>query len=110
MAIGATAPFIASLMRSSFPHRLTVFRVWNGLGILDLVNAVTLGILYSRSSVGILAGTTTTALMSEFPRNLIPTFLVPLFVIIHIVALDRSREVQAAGEGTPSRPVGASMS
>ena len=95
-AIGVTAPLIAYLMRSNYRHKQDVFIIWNVLGILDLVVAVTMGILNSQSSFGILAGSTTTALMSVFPRNLIPTFLVPLFVFLHIVALGRNKEHRVA--------------
>jgi hypothetical protein len=95
MAIGATAPLIFSLINSNNSLKRPIFIAWNLLGITDLLVAVTLGILNSATSFGILAGSTTTALMSEFPRNVIPTFLVPLFIIVHMVALDKRREVQA---------------
>jgi len=97
IAIGVTAPLVAYLIRSNSPHKQAVYVAWNVLGIIDLVLAVTLGILHSQSTFGILAGGTTTALMSVFPRNLVPTFLVPLFVILHIAALSRFREVQQTG-------------
>jgi hypothetical protein len=94
IAIGITAPLIALLIRSQYAHKRDVFVVWNVLGIADLVLAVTTGILHSQSSFGLLASHPTTELMTVFPRNIIPTFLVPLFVIIHILALSRSAEVE----------------
>ena len=61
------------------------------LGMLDLVMAVTLGILASASPLGILAGEITTRAMGTFPLSLIPTFFVPLLMILHLIALGRVR-------------------
>ena len=66
-----------------------IFIVWNVLGSVDLVLAVTLGVLASRSPVGILAGDVTTRLMGQFPLSLIPTFFVPLLLILHLISLSR---------------------
>ena len=62
-----------------------------GVGMLDLVVAVSLGILVSPSRFGILAGTTTTAVVAIFPLSLIPTFLVPLSLILHLIGLSQLR-------------------
>ena len=78
-AIGITAPVVAWYWREPFPRR--TFIVWNLLGTLDLVLAVTLGVLSSATPVGVLAGDVTTRLMGQFPLSLIPTFFVPLFQI-----------------------------
>jgi hypothetical protein len=70
------------------------FVAWNILGIIDLVLAVTLGILHSVSTFGILAGNgPTTLLMTQFPRSLVPTFLVPIYILLHLLALARRNEV-----------------
>ncbi|MGH7254630.1 MAG: hypothetical protein ACREI3_02530, partial [Nitrospirales bacterium] len=61
----------------------------NVLGMLDLVMAVTLGILASASPLGVLAGEITTQVMGTFPLSLIPTFFVPLLIIFHLTALGR---------------------
>jgi len=99
IAIGATAPLIAWAIssRTVFPKRL--FLLWTVLGMLDLVMAITLGILSSATPLGIFAGETgtsgslTTRIMSQFPLSLIPTFFVPLLLILHIISLIRvSRE------------------
>jgi hypothetical protein len=85
-AIGATAPFVARALAK--PHASkSLFVWWNVLGIMDLVLAVTLGILSSASSVDILAGEVTTEVMGMFPLSLIPTFFVPLLILLHVVAL-----------------------
>jgi hypothetical protein len=59
---------------------------WNVLGLIDLLLALTLGLLYSNSIVGVLGpGTVTTQLMVTFPVNLIPMFFVPLFLLLHLL-------------------------
>jgi hypothetical protein len=89
IAIGATAPLVAWAISSkrSFPKE--IFVSWNVLGMLDLMMAVTLGILASASPLGILAGEITTQVMGTFPLSLIPTFFVPLLIIFHLIALGR---------------------
>jgi len=90
-AIGVTAPLIAWLVASRKTYLKKPFVVWNVLGLLDLVMAVTLGILASGRQVGILAGEVTTAVMGRFPLSLIPTFFVPLLAIFHLITLARVR-------------------
>ena len=71
---------------------------WNTFGLVDLVSAITMGVLYSNSALGVLAtGGVTTELMVTFPVSLIPTFLVPLFILMHLLTfakLARSRAVE----------------
>jgi hypothetical protein len=86
-AIGITAPLVAWYWKRPFPYK--TFTVWNVLGSLDLVMAVTLGVLASATPVGVLAGDVPTRLMGQFPLSLIPTFFVPLFLIVHLISLIR---------------------
>ena len=86
-AIGITAPVVAWYWKRPFPKR--TFIVWNVLGSLDLVDAMTLGVLASASPVGILASGVTTRLMGQFPLSLIPTFFVPLLLIFHLICFIR---------------------
>ena len=86
-AIGITAPVVAWYWKRPFPYR--TFVAWNVLGILDLVTAVSLGVLASATPVGALAGDVTTRLMGQFPLSLVPTFFVPLLLIVHLIALSR---------------------
>ncbi len=63
---------------------------WNTWGLLDLVLAITMGLLYSNSSLGVLSrGGVTTELMVTFPVSLIPTFFVPLFLLLHALTFKR---------------------
>lgn len=70
------------------------FVAWNIFGLVDLISAVTVGILYSQGTFGVLRTGVSTALMVTFPINLIPTFFVPLFMLLHILALKRRHEVR----------------
>ncbi len=91
IAIGVTAPLMAWALTS--PRRLfqRIFVCWNALGILDLVLAVTLGLLSSASPLGILAKGITTEPMGVWPLSMVPTFFVPVFIILHVIALGHVR-------------------
>lgn len=69
---------------------------WNVYGLIDLLSAISLGILYSPSSFGVLRTDISTGLMTRFPVSLIPTFFLPLFILFHMLALIRSRELAGA--------------
>jgi hypothetical protein len=72
----------------------TRFIAWNLFGLLDLVVAITLGILHSPGPAGLLTGAgATTSLMAELPRSIIPTFFVPLFMMLHLLGLSRRGEL-----------------
>jgi hypothetical protein len=96
IAIGVTAPWVAlALVQNPGFIKSRFFTVWNVLGILDLVVAVSMGAL-STGFVPALAGTLTTAAMSRLPLVLIPAYLVPLFVMLHIAALIQARRYAGA--------------
>ncbi|MCI0364341.1 MAG: hypothetical protein L0219_10690 [Phycisphaerales bacterium] len=87
VAIGVTAPLALSglLWRPEFARSPT-FALWNALGILDLVIAVSLGGL-SSGIVPSWTGDVTTAAMAQMPLVVIPAFFVPLFIMLHASAL-----------------------
>jgi hypothetical protein len=91
IAIGVTAPWVALALvhRPSFAAD-RLFVVWNLLGILDLVVAVSVGGLNSALASG-LAGEVTTGPMAQLPLVLIPAYLVPLFIMLHLAALFQAR-------------------
>lgn len=83
--IALTAPFVAILLAT--PARRGSFLVWQVLGIADLVNAVALGTL---ASVIDPHGISTSA-MTVLPLSMIPTFGVPLLLIVHIISIAQAR-------------------
>jgi hypothetical protein len=101
IAVGVTAPWVAlALVRRPGFATSPVFIGWNLFGILDLVVAVGTGGLHSALAS---AGEVTTAPMAELPLVLIPAYLVPLFVMLHLAALFQARR-QASSVVEVGRP------
>jgi hypothetical protein len=93
IAIGLTAPWVA--MKLAEPGHRKGFIIWNALGILDLVVAVTTGTTSRLVHPHGLAADAMTVL----PLSIVPTFLVPLFLIMHIIVIAQARrwpEAEAA--------------
>jgi hypothetical protein len=67
-----------------------VFVIWNLLGILDLVVAVSDAAITQSLATGS-AGQPTMAPMAVMPLVLIPGYLVPLFLMFHVIALFHAR-------------------
>ena len=95
IAIGVTAPWLlVVLMRHPSFAASRTFLIWNLLGILDLVVALTTGALGTILVAGADAGVTTGA-MAQMPLVLIPAFFVPLLFALHAAALLQARRVAA---------------
>ena len=89
IVIGVTAP-LAALKLANFNRRRS-FILWQILGILDLLTAVTVGTTarwISPNEVG-------TGLMTVLPLSLIPTFAVPLLMMLHIICIAQARQWMA---------------
>jgi hypothetical protein len=102
-AAGALA-LLPMLYRGTAPRGWLL--AWNAFGFVDLVSAITMGVLYSDGPLGVLSqGTVTTRIMVMFPVSLIPTFFVPLFILVHALVFRRIAETPAAAAegGTLSR-------
>ncbi|HZZ37757.1 MAG TPA: hypothetical protein VFE06_01420 [Acidobacteriaceae bacterium] len=98
MAIGLTAPLVALGLAS--PEHRGSFLIWQALGMLDLVMAVSLGTL---GSVIDPHGIPTSAMM-VLPLSMIPAFAVPLLLILHIACVAQAlrwRQRAAQPSGTP---------
>jgi hypothetical protein len=89
MFIGFTAPFVA--LRLTRPEHRSWFLAWQILGILDLVDAVALG---GAARFVEPHGLPTDA-MALLPLSVIPTFLVPLLLILHIISIAQARRWHA---------------
>jgi hypothetical protein len=61
--------------------------LWNLFGIADLMVALTTGFLTSPSAFQRFAFDNPNQLISMFPLVLVPTFLVPLAILLHIISL-----------------------
>jgi hypothetical protein len=94
MTIGATAAFVA--WKLAEPARRGSFIVWQMLGILDLITAVSLG---TTASLLVPQGPSMVA-MTVLPLSLIPTFLVPLFMMLHVICIAQARRWKAAAQAS----------
>ncbi len=97
ITIGLTAPLVGLLLARPKFRRSFIF--WQILGVLDLVAAVSLG-----AAVRLIDphGATTNA-MTVLPLSLIPTFAVPLFLILHFICIQQARrwkveEIRKSGQ------------
>lgn len=97
IAIGVTAPWVVlALIRRPRFAASQPFVVWNLLGVLDLVVALGTGVLGSGIAVG-LAGEVTTGPMAQLPLVLVPGYLVPFFIMLHLAALVQARRLATSG-------------
>jgi len=94
MAIGATATLVAWQLAT--PSHRNSFILWQALGITDLVAAVSLGTtarLLDPSGPSMVA-------MTVLPLSLVPTFLVPLFTIFHVICIAQAKAWKIASDNT----------
>lgn len=99
IATGLAAPLVAVGLATGTPVALRAFYWWTAFGIADLLVAVPLGILHSPSALGVLAGDgADLTAMAEFPMSLIPTFIVPAALVLHVISLANARS--ATGQVT----------
>jgi hypothetical protein len=93
MAIGVTAPWIVlGLIRQPSFATSRRFVMWNVMGIVDLVVAVSMGTICSGFLPG-LTGNVTSGPMAQLPLVLIPAYLVPFFIMLHFTALSQARQL-----------------
>ena len=90
IAVGVTAlPIALWAAREPDAARGAVL-VWNGLGLADLVVAVTLGALSAPGPIRLLFDDPSTALIGSLPWILIPCFLVPSLSFVHLIVFYRT--------------------
>ncbi len=93
MAIGVTAPWmVLRLIRQPSFAASRRYRIWNILGIVDFVVAVSMGTLCSGFIPGLTLNVTTSA-MAQLPLILIPAYMVPFFIMLHCTALFQARQL-----------------
>lgn len=85
--VGVLAMITAISYRDGGRGSTAWLRTWNLLGMADLAVAVTTGFLTSPSPVQLLALDRPNTLVTAFPLVLIPVFLVPLSVLLHLASL-----------------------
>lgn len=95
ITIGVTALPIALWAAREPDTARGAILVWNGLGLADLVIAVTLGALSAPGSIRLLFDDPSTALIGSLPWILIPCFLVPSLSFVHLIVFYRTLRTRA---------------
>jgi hypothetical protein len=85
--IGITAPLVALILflNQSFGRKIAI--VWNIAGFLELTIAIILGFATSPTPYQWLAFDNPNNFLFDFPLALVPTFAVPLSLLLHIFSL-----------------------
>jgi hypothetical protein len=83
--VGAAAPWVASGLDAPGGRRRAI--IFNLFGVADLIVAIGLGITTNPGPAQLFHTTPTAELMTRFPMALVPTFLVPLAFMLHMVSL-----------------------
>jgi hypothetical protein len=84
---GALGPIVAIAYRRGPRENADRVFAWNLFGLADLVVAVTAGMLSSPSPFQLFAFDLPNELVSVFPLVLVPVFLVPVSVLLHLASL-----------------------
>ena len=101
--VGIFAPFVAGAYARSPESAARRVRLWNLLGIADLVIAVTIGFLTSPSPLQVAAFDRPNVLIGMFPLVLIPVFAVPLSILLHIASLRKLAQDRVTLGGAKAR-------
>jgi hypothetical protein len=85
--VGVLAPVVALAYARGPRENGDLVLAWNIFGIIDLIVAVTIGFTTSPSPLQLFAFDLPNELISAFPLVLIPTYLVPVSVLLHLASL-----------------------
>lgn len=97
VAVGLAAPLVALALVRRAPGARALALGWNVFGLLDLVAAVGLGTGYLLQALRPGAPAGPAAAMTVFPLFLIPTFAVPIGVILHLYTFRALARAKGAG-------------
>jgi hypothetical protein len=93
--VGLLAPIVGIAVARQWRGSSSLLRAWNLLGIADLIVAIATGFLSSPSPFQMLGFDRPNELISAFPLALIPVFLVPLSILLHLASLQKLRQSPA---------------
>jgi hypothetical protein len=104
--VGVAAVAVAYLVATHGAQRMrTTVLAWCALGIADLVVAVGTGFLSSPSILQQLALDDPNSAITRYPYVLIPTFLVPVSIVLHVYVIQRLRAAATArARGVQAHP------
>jgi hypothetical protein len=97
VAVGLLAiPLALLLARGRGEVRKGLIWLWNALGLADLITAVALGATSAPGPLQIFHGPPSSGIMATLPWILIPCFLVPSLIFLHLCTFYRLRTMRAA--------------
>lgn len=91
IAFAVTAFSVAARLVSDQGRARPGFVAWHILGLIGLGTSVTLAILTSSVRFGLVREGITSQAMAHFPMSLVPTFIGPLMVVCHLLAIVAAR-------------------
>jgi hypothetical protein len=91
LAVGLLAPLVAWQYARSPAAGEGAVVAWNAFGLADLLVALATGFMTAPSPFQVFAFDAPNVLIDAFPLVLIPVFLVPLSVVLHIASLTKLR-------------------
>src|SRR6185437_5784695 len=86
-------PLTLALARNAAPAWSV--KLWNAFGTLDLIVAVALGMLSAPTPFQVFTAAPGTAVLTSLPWILIPTVLVPIFLLLHLVIAANIRSAES---------------
>jgi hypothetical protein len=101
IVVGVLAPAVAFAYARAPAAAAGLVRGWNLFGILDLVVAVTTGFITAPSLLQPIQVEPNSDLMTVLPMVLIPVYLVPLSIVLHLASLAKLK--RAATQMTSDR-------
>lgn len=91
IAAGLAAPAVALAYARDPAANARAVVIWNVVGIADLVVALATGFLTSPSPLQLFALNKPNELIAAFPLAIVPVFLVPLSILLHVASLAKLR-------------------
>lgn len=92
--VGLAAPSVALAVIRKSPNTDKLLRRWNLLGLADLAIALTTGFLTSPSPIQLLARNHPNQLVTQYPLVIVPIFLVPIAILLHLASLHRLKQAR----------------
>ena len=102
LLVGVSAPIVAALYRSDAARWRGLAVFWNVFGLADLAVAVAMGVLTAPGGLQRLAFDTPNSLIASFPLVLIPTVLVPVSILLHVLSLRLLRTASVRQQLAPA--------
>jgi hypothetical protein len=99
--VGVLALPVALWLRSGVRGGPTAATIWNVLGIADLALALTLGFLSSPTPFQMIALGHPNRNIAIYPLVMIPTFAVPLSILLHALSLRQLARHRRSGNRVP---------